>query len=217
MNGDQVLVDNDVVFKLCAFGYHGVLVDGAVWAPASMLPFGKFVLRDLARKSRGVCNREGLTAAVEEVISGIEVMRPSGAAIELAADLEEAANAKALELDAGESQLLAMLILGEARLIITGDKRAVAAIEVLEPRRARQRIASLEQLLVMLLELGHFKDLRRGVCAEPQVDTATTACFACHSEQPARADIEAGLKSYIAVLKIIAPTVLCDRAELARL
>lgn len=54
MSSDRVLVDNDVVFKLCAYALHRVLIQADAFSPAFMLPAAGFVLRDLGRRSRRV-------------------------------------------------------------------------------------------------------------------------------------------------------------------
>lgn len=214
MSATRVLVDNDIVFKLCAYARHRALIDGTLSSPASMLPVGRFVLRDLARKSRKVSNRANVEAAVEEVIAGLEVVSPDNAVIALAAEFEEMANARALELDPGESQLLAVLLLQGAKLLLTGDKRAITAIEALGQEGIQGRIGSLEQVLLALFEREDIDELRSAVCSEPFIDVAGTACFACHSVRVQDADIRAGLHSYIGTLKKIAPNVMCEQLYL---
>ena len=204
----MVLVDNDVIFKLCAYGRHRFLIDGDSWAPAFMLPVAKFVLRDLAQKSRRVQNRSAVKEAVECAITCCKIVHPSDAALTLAAELEEAANISALELDPGESQLLAVLILEEAQMLLTGDKRAVAAIEALNRAETHGKIGCLEQIMLTLIEAEDVSSLRTSVCAEAGMDKATTSCFACYAEDARVDEVAAGLSSYLNDLTRIAPNAI---------
>lgn len=208
MSSDRVLVDNDVVFKLCAYALHRVLIQADAFSPAFMLPAAGFVLRDLGRRSGRVRDRDAVAAALEEAIAAVQVVRPSDAALSLAAELEDAANTLSLDLDPGESQLLAVMLVDGARLLLTGDKRAVVAMEALARDDARGRVASLEQVFIFLLGMQDVPDLRAAVCAEPGVDKAMTACFGCHSDTATHASVQSGLESYLGALRRAAPTVL---------
>lgn len=209
MTSSRVVIDNDVVFKLSAYRQHDYLSEDAAWAPGFILPVAKFVLRDLARKSRRVSNRDAVSHAIDAALESLGVVHPSEEAISLAAALEEEANAKAFELDTGESQLLALILLKEASLMLTGDKRAVKAIEHLSQEGSRGRIASLEHVLVELLECQEFSELKNSVCAEAKIDSAVTSCFACYSPTATAGNVKEGLDSYIRALNALAPSVLC--------
>lgn len=213
MTPRTVLVDNDIVFKLCAYARHHFLIEGAAWAPAFMLPFGQFVLRDLARKSRRLKDRPAVTQAIEQAIAGLSTVAPSEEAIALAAELEEEASRRALHLDTGESQLLAMLILESADLLLTGDKRAIVAIEQVDAEKVAGRVACLEQVLTVLLGVEDLAVLRAAICSEIKVDSAICACFACQSADTTVCSVTEGLGSYIGALRREAPTVLCETIE----
>ena len=201
MSDGPVLADNDLIFKLAAYCRHGYLISGLGPEPAQMLPATKFVLKDLARKSRRVTNREAVQAAVEEAVAGLAIISPSPEAIALAAQLEEAAKAHSLELDTGESQLLAIALMEPVRLILTGDKRAVAAIELLAAVELAGRIACLEQVLAALAEREPLDELRAAVCSEPRIDTAATMVFGCSQSTCTREQVSEGLASYIEHLR----------------
>lgn len=205
---ELVLADNDLVFKLAAYSRHSFLISGLGPQPASVLPATKFVLRDLARRSRRIINREAVIAAVEEAIGRLAVIDPSPAEIALAAQLEEAAKAQSLELDTGESQLLAIALTQGIRLLMTGDKRAVVAIEALAAHELGRRIACLEQVLEVLLDREPVEDLRTAICAEPNVDAAAAIIFSCCSEHRSKHEIEEGLHSYISDLAKVAARTL---------
>lgn len=201
MTEGPVLADNDLVFKLSAYLRHEFLRSELGSEPAQILPATKFVLRDLARKSRRVSNRAAVQAAVEEAIAGLAVISPSPAAIALAAELEEAAKAQSLELDTGESQLLAIALIEPVRLILTGDKRAVTAIELLAAADLAGRIACLEQVLAALAEREPIENLRAAICSEPRIDTAATTVFGCSQKTCTRKQVSEGLESYIEHLR----------------
>lgn len=211
MSSDRVLVDNDVVFKLCAYALHRILIEADAFSPGFMLPTASFVLRDLGRRSRKVSDRGAVAAAIEEAIAAMHIIRPSEDALSLAADLEDTANSLSLDLDPGESQLLAVLLVDGARLLLTGDKRAVVAMEALARDGAQGRIASLEQVFLALLGVRDVMELRAAVCAEPGMDRTLTACFGCHSETATDASVQAGLESYVGALRRAAPTVLSQQ------
>ncbi|MDH7972525.1 hypothetical protein QH494_10055 [Sphingomonas sp. AR_OL41] len=93
------------------------------------------------------------------------------------------------------------------RLLLTGDKRAVAAIGALPLPLPPHRVACLEQLLGSLAEANGPDTVRSAVCAEPAVDKALAAACCCSS--PPGTDPRPGLASYVEHLRAQAPTVLC--------
>lgn len=198
---EPVLVDNDVVLKLCCYGCHGAMAAAIGDWPAAMLSVGRYALRDRVRRSRSIEKRGRVAAALEEAFGALTLAQPDEHEVALAAEMEEEATRRSLEFDAGESQLLAMLLRRSAPLLLTGDKRAIVAIHGLVIREAEGRIACLEQLVTTLLEVVGSGALRKAVCAEPRADRAITACFACAATGAAEADIRAGLASYVSHLR----------------
>ena len=104
----------------------------------------------------------------------------------LAADLELMAQTACLAWDAGESQLCAMLITRMVPALLTGDKRAISALErlvALEPRTAGAagKIYCLEQLVTLALGKLAIDTVRVAVCRKPIVDRALAICFSCSS------------------------------------
>ena len=118
-------------------------------------------------------------------------------------------------IDAGESQLCAMLISREVPLFVTGDKRAICGIEVLLdayalPRcRCPGRVICLEQLICKLLETLQVGAVRKSICNKPNADKALSICFCCKSSAEAsKENIQAGITSYVEDLRTKAPRVL---------
>lgn len=197
---DPVLLDNDVVLKLCCYGCHQLL-DRLVDAPPAMLRVARYALRDRVRRGAGILDRERAKAALEGALAGVTPLDPCREEIDLAAELEEKATRASLDLDIGESQLLAILLRRNWPLLLTGDKRAVVAIHELAVPGANGRVACLEQAIATLIELVGAERLRAAVCAEPGADRAVTACMACSAEIVRDEDVRAGLSSYLQDLR----------------
>jgi hypothetical protein len=131
----------------------------------------------------------------------------------LAATLEATAQSLLVNLDTGESQLLAVLAARTLPSLLTGDKRAIVAIErlinaVAEIAGVSDKVTCLEQLVRHIVVLGDAAKIREAVCREPDIDRALSICFSCYnSEQPIASVIE-GLESYISDLRRKAPRVL---------
>ncbi|WP_144033528.1 hypothetical protein [Sphingomonas guangdongensis] len=167
----------------------------------AMLSVGRYALRDRVRRSKRIIDRERVARALEETFGAIALAEPDQEEVALAADMEEEATRRSLAFDAGESQLIAIMLRRASRLLLTGDKRAVSAIHALEIEGADGRVACLEQLMATLLSLFGIEALRPAVCAEPQADRAVTACFSCAAAHVDEAGVRSGLASYVAHLR----------------
>lgn len=217
---ERVLIDNDVVLKVSCYELVdetllAITVNGV--APA-MLGVGRFVVRGRLAKVGSVADRTKATGAFERLLAELGAVEPDDAELSLAADLEAEAIRHNLELDGGESQLLAVLASRGCDLLLTGDKRAIAAVAVIAAKTAASRIACLEQLICQLVASVGVARVRPGVCAEPLVDRAITACFACSRPAPPRdEEVVEGLSSYVRHLDRAAPGVLLPGVDLARL
>lgn len=214
---EHVLVDNDVVLKTACYA----LVDETIAAttvggvPPAMLGVGRFVIRGRLNRATNIADPAGASAAFARMLAAMALVEPDDAELDAAADLEAEANRLDLELDGGESQLLAILANRACSLLVTGDKRAIAAMAVVAVGMAAGRIACLEQLVAHIVAGTGTAAVRAGVCAEPQVDRAITACFGCSmASAPSEEDVIAGLASYSAHLDRAAPGVLLSGANL---
>ena len=211
---DLALVDNDVVLKLCRYKCHRDFAATLGGWSAAILSVTRFALRDRVRKTSNVANPKQLAAAMEEAIGTYQLLQPSDVEIALAADLEEEATRRGLELDAGESQLLAVLLTRTAPLLLTGDKRAVVAIHGLGATDAAGRVGCLEQVIGSLLTVTGVPALREGICCDPGADRAITASFACSAPCVTEDDIRVGLRSYIAHLRAASGGILLSGDQL---
>lgn len=134
----------------------------------------------------------------------------------MAAEFEAVAQEQNLELDGGESQLLAMLIQRKLRLLLTGDKRAIVAIErIAGDTLPGPSIACLEQVMSTLLERIGLAALRERICSEPAVDRALSTCFACRSIVVEAILVEEGLRSYVGHLRKSSSRTLLEEDDLS--
>ncbi len=143
----------------------------------------------------------------------VTILEPTKEEGELAARLELTAQAVSASLDAGESQLVAIVVKRAITLLITGDKRAIKALHLLQKidtdaQDINGKVVCLEQVLQALLECGNEMNIRNAVCSNPQVDKAASICFACHATDTSLKDWKLGLSSYIGALNAEAPGIL---------
>ena len=116
-------------------------------------------------------------------------------------------------MDAGESQLCAVSITRNIPALLTGDKRAISALEHLidrEPRTATLtgKVYCLEQLFTSLLSTTDIGTLKKAVCRQPIVDRALAMCFSCSTGTTQRDAVLQGLSSYTESLRTVARRVL---------
>lgn len=217
---ERVLLDNDVVFKVACYALDGETIAAATIddIPPAMLGVGRFVVRGRLARAPNIADRARATAAFERMLAAMSLVEPDDAEMAAAADLEAEANRRDLELDGGESQLLAMLANRACKLLITGDKRAIAAMAIVAAAQAGSHVACLEQLIAHVVSAKGTAAVRPRICAEPNVDRAVTGCFACSSPAaPDDADVAGGLASYIGHLDRSAPGVLVPGHDLSSL
>lgn len=208
---EPVLLDNDIAFKVACYR----LVDEMVAAttindtPPAMLSVGRFVLRKKLARHRRVRDTSAVQTALEQLLRSVGFVEPTEGEIALASEIEVASARSGLELDSGESLLLAMLHLREYAYLVTGDKRAVVAMAVVARELSEGRVRCLEQLVVQIIEQVGVPAVRAHICSEPLADRALSVAFSCTSpgEQPAEA-VVAGLSSYIEHLRREAPGIL---------
>lgn len=217
---ERILLDNDVVLKVACYALADETIDAATFddVPPAMLGVGRFVVRSRLSRAPNIADPARAAGAFERMLAAMTLAEPDDAELAAAADLEAEATRRDLELDGGESQLLAMLANRGCRLLITGDKRAITAMAIVALAQAGSRVACLEQLLAQHVATSGVREVRPRVCAEPGVDRAVTNCFACTSpDLPEGADVLAGLASYVHHLDRAAPGVLIQGGDLSSL
>jgi hypothetical protein len=145
------------------------------------------------------------TKAINELnafLATAVIVEPTDNEQAMAADFELEAQRAGVPLDTGESQLCAVLIVRTLPFLLTGDKRAIQAIEQLLDVDTRLRlvcgkVTSLEQIFLRALSEANQSAYRTAVCSEPNVDKTLTICFSCKSEHATPEGVREGLRSYI--------------------
>lgn len=209
-----VLIDNDILLKGACYRLLAELItDNCGTDQIGYLAAARFVL---TRKIRQANLRGDAARAEAELLEflaehiAIETTMEEKA---LAASLEATAQSVPVNLDTGESQLLAALILRTLPRLLTGDKRAIITIELLidaaaEIAGASGKITCLEQLMRNVVMRGDVAVIRATICGEPAVDRALSICFSCSNPEPSKESVAVGLESYIADLRRKAPRAL---------
>jgi hypothetical protein len=209
---EPVLLDNDAALKIACYSLVDEMLASTTIGdcPPAILGVGRFVIRGRLAKANNIADPERASEAFERLLEKISLVEPDSTELAIAADLESEANRRDLELDGGESQLLAIMTNRGWPLLITGDKRAIAAMAVVGPGEAQGKVACLEQLVAQLVrELG-WSVVRLLVCAEPAIDRALTVCFGCSGSGPGEEGVLSGLASYIGHLAKAAPGMLFE-------
>lgn len=204
------LVDNDVLVKGSAFRLW-TLVPSNVLHALGTLGAARFVVPDAIARHRQILDKGGALASWHSLLSVVSVLEPSDEERGFAIRLEAVANQLGLPLDVGESQLCAIAVSRLDTIILTGDKRAVAAAERLRLvevalQSLDGRVACLEQFVLRLLRFAGAEPVRGCICSEPGVDRALTICMSCSSQKAIIDD--SGLLSYIESLRSEAPHLL---------
>lgn len=204
---EQSLVDNDIIFKVCCFGLSEQFKDlfGEAEAPVR-LGLAKFVVPKKIAKSSRVRNKETAQAQVVDFLAWAVALEPTEDELSFACEIEDVARQENIDFDAGESQLLAVLLRRNATQMMTGDKRAIIGLRALTQRlgivkETNSKVVCFEQVLLALLKSIGFEELTRKVCAESEVDRMASICCSCASGGGAEASIAEGLTSYIRHLR----------------
>lgn len=211
----RIAVDNDIVLKGVCFG---ILVDifrafDCEAEAIGALGVARFVLRRRVAKANVSGDRGAVLKRLEGFFASATLLEPTDEEERLAARLEGSAQRLGVSLDAGESQLCAAALVREIPLLLTGDKRAIAAMERLLDHEARMlrlcgKVRCLEQCVALVLDRVGADVLRGAICSERAVDRCLTICFACSSAAVERASVVEGLTSYIESLRTDASRVL---------
>ena len=210
----RAVADNDILLKGACYGLLSALISTVSGeGPVGILGASRFVIPKRITRH----GLQGSPAVAEthftDFVAKNAVVEPSADEQQMAALFEEAAQRLSLNLDAGESQLVAILVSRSLRCFLTGDKRAIASIDGLLDSDSRLGVAvgkvrCLEQLVTAALATLDMDQMRQSICAEPSVDKTLTICFGCRSKRGELSTILAALASYIADLRTKASRVL---------
>lgn len=219
---DSVLMDNDVVMKSCCYGLVDevlLCVSKSTWS-VHVLGVVRYVLQRAITKRKNIIDKAGAAERLGHLLDRVELIEPDDAELSLAAEFEAAAQTLGVELDGGESQLLAVLIRRSAALLLTGDKRAIRAIEPVVQasgylQHVERRVACLEQVILAMIGRHGAEAVRRRVCGEAEVDKSLAVCFSCTSDSCNPGAIAEGLASYIRDLRQASPIALVASDDLS--
>jgi hypothetical protein len=209
----EVALDNDILIKCSCYGLLDELSSCLADGPLGVLGAARYVVSTALRRSPRTSSLAVL-ASFEAFLAHVVELEPTEDEIALATTIEEAALAAAMPLDAGESQLCAIVIRRAFALLVTGDKRAIAAAERLVHAvpaltALAGRVTCLEQLIAALVEQHGYDEIATKVRSVPDCDKALASCFG-RTAVAAKADALAGLDSYIRAIRADAPTLLAD-------
>jgi hypothetical protein len=215
-DGDAAIdeaVDNDVLLKALRLGCI------AIFWPAlpsiGVLGTAKFVIRDRIQRDKLVEANSVIQDHAAALFDDACELEPTSDELDLANELEREAQRMALPLDAGESQLSAIVAVRGVALFTTGDKRAIEGLEKMRGAapwldKLAGRIRCLEQLVAApVADDEVFAELAARVCADASVDKALAICFGClGGSSPSASDVSSCLNSYIGAVRESAPTLL---------
>lgn len=213
----KAAVDNDILFKCACYGLLQDLpatlkIDAT---DCGVLGAARFVVTHKLERTARIRARNLAVTNLNSFLSTATTIEPIKAEQALAAHLEACALRVGLTLDAGESQLCAVAIERMASRLVTGDKRAICALERLideEPKiiGLSGKLMCLEQILLLILAERSFEPVRKAVCAEPEADKALSICFSCTSACSNEQTAHDGLSSYIRALRSEANRLLAN-------
>jgi hypothetical protein len=208
------VVDNDIIFKGSCYSFLTALCQavGGQTTDLGTLSAAPFVVERRIRRA-GIAG--DVNAAVQSLRSFMDeatALDPTIDEQNLAAELEYAAQLLALPLDVGESLLCSITAIRGIPWMLTGDKRAIEALEGMlgtQPDVAgiSGKVRCLEQLVLALVEQLGIPAIREKVCAE-RVDMALTLSFSCFQPDAQPQSVLDGLNSYIGDLRKKAPHIL---------
>lgn len=191
-----LVLDNDALLKLCAYD----LIDEALTAfqvtydDVYILPTAKYsLLPPNSRLKR--CKDEATALRLESILSQVKTIDDVEADSELLDTLLGFPG-----IDAGEALLIAYTCRQDGAILLTGDKRAVAALSSTDELRdiaciLAERICVLEVLFKLLIN-ADFEKTQRLVRGKPDVDKALKNIFGANSPASLQS-VQEGLDSYI--------------------
>jgi len=205
--GRLILIDNDALLKLARYGLlnEAVALFDCFPRDLRVLATAKYSLLPAKNRLR-LCEDEESAARLEAFLRTSNPLEAGSADPELLDTLNAVQN-----IDAGESLLLAVGASNRDALVITGDKRSLAALcsddSVAHVSRALAgRVVSLEVLFIHLAE-HQFAHVQECVRSKPDVDKALSFAFGVTTPTPSEL-VQEALTSYVRQLRDITGTLL---------
>jgi hypothetical protein len=202
-----ILIDNDALLKLARYGllHEAVALFGCTPTDVRVLAAAKYSLLPVRNRLR-FCEDEESAARLEAFLRTSQPLDAGSAEPDLLDVLNAIQN-----IDAGEALLLAVGATNRDTLVITGDKRSLAALcshdSVAHVSNALAgRVVSMEVLFSILVE-HQFAHVQECVRLKPNVDKALSIVFGVTT--PANFNsVREGLNSYIRHLRNVTGALL---------
>lgn len=209
----QTLIDNDILMKGACYCLLADFLSSEL-GEFGVLGAARFVVAKAIRNSGLQGDPESAIGRLNDFLNGSVIVEPTDEEQNLAADFELQAQQAGVALDAGESQLCAVFVVRALQWLLTGDKRAIEALEELLDDDARLqalkgRVLCLEQLILRHTSNENFSSVRDAICSEPDLDKALSISFSCKTSTTIEGALE-GLNSYINDLHRNAPRILAN-------
>ena len=209
----RAIVDNDILVKGSCYGLlEELLVSTGGAGSIGVLGSARFVVRDVLSRDERISDSEMARAYWDAFLPQCDELEPSPEEVDMATEFQEEATTQGVALDGGESLLCAIAIVRPVSALITGDKRAIEAIQgllrvVSVLATLAGRVICLEQIVGALVARLGPAIVRAAICAEPRADLALSLVFQCARGEKGALD-PAGLPSYVEDIRSRAPQVL---------
>jgi len=198
------ILDTDIVLKVSAYQLsHEALEIFRQFGVPLILGLSRIVIpKQFTRQAGRLRNPHHASDHIDALLAGLESIEPDEVEVRIAAELEEAAMSADLPLDQGEAQVFAVSVCRALPLVLTGDKRAITCLSeclalIGKSGACHEKVATLEHVMLTLIELHEFDAVRQKICSEVEVDTALRICFSCNSEEVNGSSVVEGLTSYL--------------------
>lgn len=213
-------VDTDVLLKASAYRTGPELVNALeAFGEPSALGLTHLIARGQLCRMRGLRDVDGADQALSALLRQLGRLEPEEEEVLTAAEFAALAQERGLPLDRGEAQLAAIVISRGLPLLLTGDKRAIAAIadlfEMAEVRTSLVgRLGCFEQALGAVCSRIGEESLRERVCAEPDIDGAMRLACSCGSDLWRPEQLHEAFESYVSAIRAQVGNLLADGSAL---
>lgn len=210
----NALVDNDIVIKASCYGLASHLLPPVCGSLEEVGVLGavRYVAIHRIKKMPLNGGHDGALQHLELFLQLVETVEPTDNEENMAADIEFAAQRAGVSLDVGESHLYALSISRQISKIVTGDKRAIVALEsILDSLHYLAplcgRVLCLEQVVRAAINQTSAKTIFSSIRQQPVVDAALKNCAGC-DDRTTESSITECLDSYIEDVRMRAIRVL---------
>lgn len=191
-----ILMDNDALLKLACYGLfkEALVALNTQVSNVCLLAVAKYVLMPYQNRLK-FCGNEATVAHLTEFIDSANRVKVDSVNSD---DLDLLTGVP--NIDAGEALLLAAGATEGSSLVLTGDKRSIAALYAHSSLESiaialEGRIVCMELLVAMMVE-QNFEFIQTRIRAKPKIDKALTVIFGV-SIAADWASVQEGLQSYI--------------------